>query len=217
MTAKTDINLISLSDRKVKYGLLPLMESFYSIQGEGVHTGKAAFFIRLAGCDVGCVWCDVKESWTVHDDQWKEVGELVREAKQHPAAIVVITGGEPCFYDLTELITALQSAGLRVHIETSGAYPLSGNPDWVCLSPKKFKQPLESMLSRADELKVVIAHPSDFEWAENNASMVRGNCRLLLQPEYEKSARFLPLISQYVLKHPRWSISLQTHKILGVR
>ena len=192
------------------------MEQFYTIQGEGFYSGTPAYFIRLAGCDVGCVWCDVKESWEVTDDQYLPVAAIINQAKSHPARVAVITGGEPFMYDLDILIDSLQEAGFRVHIETSGAYPLSGNPDWVCVSPKKFKNPLKQVLANAHELKVVVFNASDFKWAIENAALVNENCLLYLQPEFGKSSTLLPAIVDYVKQHPEWRISLQTHKFIGI-
>lgn len=192
------------------------MEAFYTIQGEGFHSGTAAYFIRLAGCDVGCTWCDVKASWEVTNDQWMPVSQIVDEAARFPARVAVVTGGEPCMYDLSELVKQLHAKGFRVHLETSGAYPLSTPLDWVCVSPKKFKQPLQSMLEIADELKVVVFNNSDFNWAEENASKTRLECNLFLQPEFSKANKVTPLIVEFVKSNPRWSISLQTHKFIGI-
>ena len=192
------------------------MEHFYTLQGEGLHTGKAAYFIRLGGCDVGCVWCDVKESWEAAAHPLMAVEELVAVAAQHPGRIAVITGGEPAMHDLGPLTTALHEAGFATHIETSGAHPLSGELDWVTLSPKKFKQPLPSCLGAASELKVVIYHPSDFEWAETHAASVPDTCLLYLQPEWSRHEKITPLIIEYIKKHPRWQLSLQTHKYINI-
>jgi len=197
-------------------GMLPVMEAFYTIQGEGFYTGHAAYFVRLAGCDVGCVWCDVKESWDVVPEQWLPVGRIVADALKHPSRIVVITGGEPCMYDLTELINHFHREGFRVHIETSGAYSLKGDADWICVSPKKFKFPIDEMLQSADELKVVVFNESDFDWAVSHADKTKPECRLYLQPEYGKSNKMLPVIVEFVRNHPIWQISLQTHKFLGI-
>lgn len=194
----------------------PVMESFYTLQGEGYHQGKAAYFIRLGGCDVGCVWCDVKESWDAGRHPLKAVNELVNEVKQTPAKMVVITGGEPLMYDLSALTAALHSAGLQINIETSGAYPLSGNWDWICLSPKKFKAPLPEILGFADELKVVIYNRSDFEWAEKYAAFVKKECRLYLQPEWSTAPKMTPLIVEYIKENPQWEFSLQIHKYINV-
>ena len=195
---------------------LPVMEHFYTLQGEGFHQGKAAYFIRLAGCDVGCVWCDVKESWDVSKHPLKSISYLVDQVKQTPARIVVITGGEPLMHDLTILTSALQESGFQTHIETSGAYPLSGNWNWICLSPKKFKAPLPELINKADELKVVIYHKSDFDWAEKYAALVNPTCKLYLQPEWDKAAEVTPQIIDYIKANPQWQLSLQVHKYINV-
>jgi 7-carboxy-7-deazaguanine synthase len=195
---------------------LPLMESFYTIQGEGFHQGKAAYFIRLGGCDVGCVWCDVKESWDAAAHPLHPVSEMVIEAKKFPGRIAVITGGEPLMHDCLPLTRELHAAGFHTHIETSGAYPLSGDWDWICLSPKKFREPLQGPIEKADELKVVIYHPSDFEWAESYAEKVNPACKLFLQPEWSKRESMTPLISRYIMENPKWEFSLQLHKYIRV-
>lgn len=195
----------------------PIMETFYSIQGEGYYQGHAAFFIRLAGCDVGCVWCDVKESWDANKHSSKTVSELVHEVKLSGAKMVIITGGEPLMYDCTPLTTALKAANLQVNIETSGSYPITGLWDWVCISPKKFKTPLPEVLAMANELKVVVFNKSDFEWAEQNARQVSKTCKLFLQPEWSKENKIFPLINEYILTHSQWILSLQIHKYIGVR
>lgn len=196
--------------------MLPVMEHFYTLQGEGVHTGKAAYFIRLGGCDVGCVWCDVKESWDADKHPKWKIGDLVRTVKATPAPIVVITGGEPLMHDLSELTTALRSAGLRVHIETSGSSPLSGKLDWITLSPKKFKEPLPEVLPFANELKIVVFNKSDFAWAEKWAQQVSPECKLFLQPEWSKATQLTPLIVEHIKTNPQWQLSLQTHKYINV-
>ncbi|HEY4107470.1 7-carboxy-7-deazaguanine synthase QueE [Puia sp.] len=195
---------------------LPVMESFYTLQGEGFHQGRAAFFIRLGGCDVGCVWCDVKESWDADKHPRLSVEELVASAGEHPGRLVVITGGEPLMHDCTGLTRELHRAGFATHVETSGAWPLSGEWDWICLSPKKFKAPLPGIVSLANELKVVIYNRSDFEWAEQWAARTSPACRLFLQPEWSKSATVTPLIIDYIKAHPRWEFSLQLHKYIHV-
>lgn len=195
---------------------LPLMESFYTIQGEGCNTGKAAYFIRLAGCDVGCVWCDVKESWDADQHAVVPVDEIVKGAMQHGCRMAVITGGEPAMYNLDYITDTLKLKGFATCIETSGAYPLSGEWDWICVSPKKFKAALPEVLKCADELKVVIYHSSDFDWAEKHAALVNANCKLLLQPEHSKFNIVAPLIVNYVKENPQWQISLQTHKFLNI-
>ncbi len=192
------------------------MESFYTLQGEGFHQGKAAYFIRLAGCDVGCVWCDVKESWDAAKHPRRPVGDLVAEAAAHPGRIVIITGGEPLMHDCTTLTRQLHQAGLATHIETSGAWPLSGEWDWICLSPKKFKAPLPEILPLANELKVIIYNKTDLAWAEQWAAQPAPDCRLYLQPEWSKSATVTPLIIDYIKTHPRWQFSLQLHKYIHV-
>ena len=196
---------------------LPVMETFYSIQGEGFYQGHAAFFIRLAGCDVGCVWCDVKESWDANAHSFQTITALVDEVKNTPAKIVIITGGEPLMYDCTALTEALQAAGFRTHIETSAAYPLSGKWDWICVSPKKFKSPILSILQQASELKVVVFNSSDLQWAEQNAQHTHADCQLYLQPEWSKEKIVLPLITEFIQQHPQWKLSLQIHKYMGVR
>jgi 7-carboxy-7-deazaguanine synthase len=195
---------------------LPLMEDFYTVQGEGFFQGHAAYFIRLGGCDVGCVWCDVKESWDAASHPVIAVSEMVSRAKNSGCTIVVITGGEPALYDLTDLTAALQAEGLRTHIETSGAYPLTGTWDWVCFSPKKFKSPDPSIYPLSDELKVIIYNKSDLTWAEEFARQVRQTCKLFLQPEWSKEKEMLPLIIDYVKTNPQWRISLQVHKYMNI-
>ena len=195
---------------------IPVMESFYTIQGEGAYTGQAAYFIRLSGCDVGCVWCDVKESWGIEPSQYSSVDHIVEEALKWPGEIVVITGGEPAMHSLEELSAKLIDAGKRCHIETSGAHALTGKWHWVCLSPKKFKKPLDSVYRYAHELKVVIFNKHDFKWAEEHAAKVNKNCSLYLQPEWSKREEMMPLIVEYVKENPQWRISLQTHKYLNI-
>ncbi len=197
-------------------GRLPVMECFYSIQGEGMHTGKAAYFIRLAGCDVGCHWCDVKESWDKEKHPLKEIEELVSGVKLSKAPIVVITGGEPTMYSLDELTKALKREGFAVHLETSGSYPITGKFDWVCVSPKKTKPPLKESLNIADELKVVVYNKDDFNWAEKNAQETAEKCNLFLQPEWGKANHVMHWITEYIKDNPQWRISLQTHKYLNI-
>jgi organic radical activating enzyme len=196
--------------------LLPVMEHFYTIQGEGFHQGRAAYFIRLGGCDVGCIWCDVKESWEGGKHPLFTMESLMREVKKTPAKLVVITGGEPLMHNLDQLTHELQQAGLELNIETSGAYPLSGKWDWICVSPKKFKAPLPAILPMANELKVVIFHKSDFEWAEKHAAAVSPSCRLYLQPEWDRASVMTPMIIDYIKSHPKWELSLQIHKYINV-
>ena len=192
------------------------MEHFYTLQGEGFHTGKAAYFIRLGGCDVGCTWCDVKDSWDASKHPLMTTAEIVAHAAKHKGVIAVITGGEPAMHNLTALCDALHRAGFKTHIETSGVHPLSGNLDWVTLSPKKFKAPLPEAVAAADELKVVVYHKSDFQWAEFHASGVGPECKLYLQPEWSKREAITPLIIEYIKQHPQWQLSLQAHKYINI-
>lgn len=194
----------------------PVMEHFCTLQGEGFHTGKAAYFIRLGGCDVGCVWCDVKDSWDASAHPQMTVDEIVAIASAHPGRIAVITGGEPAMHDLTPLCVALHAAGFATHIETSGAHPLSGKLDWVTLSPKKFKAPLPGPIDQADELKIVVFNRSDFAWGELYAALVAPGCKLYLQPEWSKKDIITPLIIEYIKQHPQWQLSLQTHKYINI-
>lgn len=195
---------------------LPVMEDFYTLQGEGFHQGRAAYFIRLGGCDVGCVWCDVKDSWDADKHPKVSIESLVSKVKETPAELVVITGGEPLMHNLDALTTSLQSAGLKTNLETSGAHPLSGSWDWICLSPKKFKAPLPGIASRANELKVIVFNKSDLAWAEEHAKQVGPECLLYLQPEWDRSAEMTPLIVDYIKTNPRWRLSLQVHKYIQV-
>jgi 7-carboxy-7-deazaguanine synthase len=195
---------------------LPVMEHFYTIQGEGYHQGKAAYFIRLGGCDVGCVWCDVKDSWDAAKHPQYDIETLVNHVTQTPAPMAVITGGEPLMHNLDALTAALQLKGIQTNIETSGAHPLSGSWNWICLSPKKFKAPLPEVLPYANELKVVIFNKHDFEWAETYAQEVAAHCKLYLQPEWDKAAVVTPLIIEYIKANPQWELSLQVHKYINV-
>ena len=195
---------------------LPLMEDFYTIQGEGFYQGSAAYFIRLGGCDVGCVWCDVKESWDVNAHPSVSVDTMMERAKTSGTEIVVVTGGEPAMHDLTALTQTLNANGMRTHIETSGVYPLTGQWDWVCFSPKKFKEPHPSVFGQADELKVIVYNKSDFAWAEEFAAVVRPDCQLYLQPEWSKEKEMVPLIIDYVKANPQWQVSLQVHKYMNI-
>jgi 7-carboxy-7-deazaguanine synthase len=196
--------------------LYPVMEHFYTLQGEGKYTGTSAYFIRLGGCDVGCVWCDVKESWDADVHPKMSAEELKNIAAEYPGDLVVITGGEPAMYDLTALVDALHSIGKYVAIETSGTSKLAGNVDWYTFSPKKFKAPVEEAYMKASELKIVIFHKSDLAWAEDHSRKVNENCVLYLQPEWSKREQLLPAIIEYVKNHPKWKISLQTHKYLEI-
>jgi len=192
------------------------MESFYTLQGEGFHQGKAAWFIRLGGCDVGCVWCDVKDSWDADRHPLRQIKDLVAEAAAHPGRLAIITGGEPLMHDCTPITSQLHQAGFTTNIETSGSSPLSGEWDWICLSPKKFKAPLPEILPLANELKIIIFNKTDFDWAEQWAAQVSPNCRLYLQPEWSKSAIVTPLIIDYIKANPKWGFSLQLHKYINV-
>ncbi|ATL49792.1 7-carboxy-7-deazaguanine synthase QueE [Chitinophaga caeni] len=192
------------------------MEAFYTLQGEGFYQGQAAYFIRLGGCDVGCHWCDVKDSWDIDKHPRQAVREIVDTAASQPGRIAVITGGEPLLHDLTLLTKYLHKAGFRTHIETSGSSPISGSLDWITLSPKKFKAPLTEVTQRAHELKVVIYNKSDFAWAEKYAAQTNKHCKLYLQPEWSRAAEMTPLIVDYIKENPQWQLSLQIHKYINV-
>lgn len=203
-------------ETKVKKGeLLPLMEEFYTIQGEGFYTGKAAYFIRIGGCDVGCHWCDVKESWDAKLHPLTATDTIIENAKKY-SDTVVITGGEPLIWNMDYLTQSLLKSNIKTHIETSGAYPLSGVWHWICLSPKKNKLPLKDIYKKAHELKIIISNNHDFKFAEEQASKVSDNCELFLQPEWSKRKEFNNKIIDYVMKNPKWKISLQTHKFLNI-
>jgi organic radical activating enzyme len=209
-----DINIITT---------YPVMESFYTIQGEGAFTGHAAYFIRLGGCDVGCVWCDVKDSWNADNHPKITAGDIIKSVKRESGArpgagkpIIVITGGEPLMHNLDALTSLLKEEGYTINIETSGSSPLSGHLDWICLSPKKFKAPLDEVVKAANELKVVVFNQSDFAWAERYAALVPSNCKLFLQPEWDKRDQMTPLIVDYIKENPQWQLSLQTHKYINV-
>jgi len=195
--------------------MLPLMEEFYTIQGEGFHSGKAAYFIRIGGCDVGCHWCDVKESWNADLHPPTRTNTIVENVKKY-AKTVVVTGGEPLMWSLDYITNMLQNNNIKTHIETSGAYTLSGKWDWICLSPKKTKLPLEKIYKKANELKIIIVNKNDFKFAEEQASKVTDNCELFLQPEWSKREIMIPFIIDFVMKNPQWKISLQTHKYLNI-
>lgn len=195
---------------------LPVIEHFYTIQGEGFHQGKAAYFIRLGGCDVGCAWCDVKESWDDSNHPKMSIGEIVSKVKSTNATIAVITGGEPLLHNLDLLTKELRQNNIQTNIETSGSSPLSGTWDWVCLSPKKFKEPLAQILPKANELKIVIFNKTDFEWAEKWAAQVSDTCKLYLQPEWSKRQEMIPLMIEYIKQNPKWELSLQIHKYIDV-
>ena len=195
--------------------MLPLMEEFYTIQGEGYHKGKAAYFVRIGGCDVGCHWCDVKESWNPDIHPPTSIEAIVEGAEKH-AKTIVVTGGEPLTWDMGPLTAALKQAGLQTHIETSGAYPLSGQWDWICLSPKKVKLPVPEIYPKAQELKVIVYNQDDFKFAEEQAAKVGPDCILYLQPEWSKRDKMMPKIVDYVMANPKWIVSLQTHKYLNI-
>jgi 7-carboxy-7-deazaguanine synthase len=195
---------------------LPIMEAFYTLQGEGFHQGKAAYFIRLAGCDVGCFWCDVKESWDENLYPLQSIEEIVLKAKKNPARLAVITGGEPTLYNLEQLTSSLQKEGFSTNIETSGSSPMTGTWDWICLSPKKFKPPLPEIFLKANELKIIVFNRSDFAWAEKYAAEVSSECKLYLQPEWSKSEIVTPWIVDYIKENPQWQLSLQIHKYINV-
>lgn len=196
--------------------VLPIMEEFYTIQGEGFHTGKAAYFVRIGGCDVGCHWCDVKESWDASLHPLVEIDQVVKNAKEQPSKTVVITGGEPLIFNLVKLTNELSVNGIQVHVETSGAHPYSGKFDWICLSPKKNAPPKEEYYKLANELKVIVYNRHDFEWANEHAAKVSEDCILYLQPEWSKREEMMPMIVDYVMQHPEWNISIQTHKYMNI-
>jgi organic radical activating enzyme len=195
---------------------LPVVEEFYSIQGEGFHTGKAAYFLRVGGCDVGCHWCDEKRSWNYSEWEMVDAEQVVQRAAQHPAKAVVVTGGEPLMWNLDYICRLFDECGIQKFLETSGSYPLSGKWDWICLSPKKNAPSLPDLLQCANELKIIIETEEDFIWAEEHATLVLPDCKLWLQPEWGRSQKMMPLIVDYILNHPQWGISLQSHKYMGM-
>ena len=205
----------STKELLAKGEMLPLMEEFYTIQGEGFHTGKAAYFIRIGGCDVGCHWCDVKESWNAKLHLPTSADSIVANVIKY-ANTVVITGGEPLMWELDYITNALKYNNIKTHIETSGAYKLSGTWDWICLSPKKTKLPLAEIYLKCNELKVIVFNKNDFNFAEEQAAKVGPNCELFLQPEWSNREKMMPLIVDYVMKNPKWKVSLQTHKYLNI-
>jgi len=214
---KTQMETKQQNKTLLELGLeLPLMEEFYTIQGEGFHAGKPAYFIRIGGCDVGCHWCDVKESWDASLHPLTAVDLIVENAIKYPAKAVVITGGEPSIYNLDYITKQFKTKGIETFIETSGAYLLKGDLDWVCLSPKKTNPPLIVNYSKANELKIIIHSKNDFDWAEFNAKQVKPECKLFLQPEWSKSKEMMPLIVDYVMANPKWNVSLQTHKYMNI-
>jgi 7-carboxy-7-deazaguanine synthase len=196
--------------------MLPLMEEFYTIQGEGYNAGKAAYFIRIGGCDVGCHWCDVKESWDASLHPLTAADQIVANASKYPAKAIVITGGEPSMYNLDYITGELKKRGIQTFVETAANYPLTGNWDWICLSPKKTAAPLLQNCLLANELKVIVYNKDDFKWAEKNAELVSSSCKLFLQPEWSKRNEIMPLIVDYVMNNPKWQVSLQTHKYMNI-
>ena len=192
------------------------MEEFYSIQGEGYYTGNSAYFLRIGGCDVGCYWCDVKESWDSKTHPPTKVSDMILNILNFPTETVVVTGGEPLMWNMSFLTKSLKEKGLRTHLETSGSYNLSGEWDWICLSPKKFQKPLNTINPIADELKIIVQNKSDFKWAEQQRDGVSEKCKLYLQPEWSNKEKMIPLIIDYVMDNPEWQISLQTHKYLHI-
>lgn len=207
----------SFTQQQIESGLLlPIVEEFYTLQGEGYHTGKAAYFIRIGGCDVCCQWCDVKVSWNPDIHPLVDINQIVANAAAQPAKAVVVTGGEPLLYDLNLLCSELKKQQIATFIETSGSAPLSGQWDWICVSPKKNKEPLPEMLAAANELKVVIDRTIDFEWAERFASLVSPSCRLYLQPEWSVYNDIIAPMVDYIMQHPKWNISLQSHKFMHI-
>lgn len=194
----------------------PVMERFLTVQGEGAYTGASAWFIRLGGCDVGCAWCDVKESWDADVHPKLDAGTLVDEAKASNAPLCVVTGGEPAMHDLKALTEGLHAAGLRTHIETSGTHPLTGDWDWVTFSPKRFKAPLPEFYAEADELKVIVVNRQDLNWGEEHAARLSAKCARYLQPEWDRREKVLPYIMDHLKAHPQWRVSMQTHKYLGL-
>jgi len=192
------------------------MEHFYTIQGEGCHSGKPAYFVRTGGCDVGCVWCDVKESWDADAHPKMDVAQIAETINATNAKIAVITGGEPLMYDMMPLTKAIQEKDIKTHIETSGAYDLTGCWDWITYSPKKFKAPLPEVAQAANELKVIVFNKSDLHWALEHAKTVNESCLLYLQPEWDQREAMMPLIVEFVKQNPKWQISIQSHKYLNV-
>ena len=207
---------MSILTAKETNELLPVMETFYSIQGEGFHQGRAAYFIRLGGCDVGCVWCDVKDSWDASKHPLQTIETIVENAKAFPGRLAVITGGEPLLHPLDKLTAALHAAGFETNIETSGSSELTGFWNWICLSPKKFKAPIAAIVPKANELKVVIFKKYDFDWAESYAAEVNPHCKLYLQPEWDRADIITPQIIAYIKQNPKWELSLQIHKYVNV-
>ena len=205
-----------ISDQLKKGLSLPLMEDFYTLQGEGYHTGKPAYFTRIGGCDVGCSWCDVKESWNATLWPLTRTDDIIKRVETCPAKSVVVTGGEPLMYNLDYFCKELKKRDFKTFLETSGSHPLSGEWDWICLSPKKYRPPLIDICTKADELKVIIQSNGDFDWAEKNAEKVNKGCKLFLQPEWSKVDTIMADLVEYVKKNPKWRISLQSHKYMRI-
>ncbi len=199
-----------------KGDLLPLMEAFYTIQGEGYHSGKSAFFLRIGGCDVGCHWCDVKESWDSNIHDLISINNILQEIDKYNTRHIVITGGEPLIWNLNKLTKLLRNQGKKIYLETSGAYSLSGTYDWICLSPKKNKPPIDKIKSKADELKIIISNKHDFKWAEEMSEKINKDCKLYLQPEWSVKDKMIPRIIEYIKENNKWNISLQTHKYMNI-
>ena len=194
----------------------PLMEHFYSIQGEGHYAGTPAYFIRLAGCDVGCSWCDVKESWEVSEDQYVDLDSIFEFIKKSKAKNIIVTGGEPAMYNLKPLTQLLKQNGYFVHLETSGAYPISGTFDWVCVSPKRFKLPINESLEKADELKMIVVNRQDLNWGIELAGLTSKKCKLFFQPEWDRREKTQSTIVDFIKENPQWKLSLQIHKYLNI-
>jgi len=213
---KPEYNNLEQNDLFESGNALPIVEEFYSLQGEGYHTGKPAYFIRIGGCDVCCSWCDVKVSWDPKIHPTGTIEQIIAKATSYPAKAVVVTGGEPFIYDLTLLCAELKSKGFDTFVETSGSHPITGQWDWICISPKKNKAPLNDSLKHADELKVIIDKKLDFKWAEQNAAKVPESCRLYLQPEWSVYNEIVEDVVEYIKNHPQWNISLQAHKFMHI-
>lgn len=201
---------------EIPSSMLPVMEEFYSIQGEGFHTGTASYFVRIGGCDVGCHWCDVKESWNASLHELTKCEDIINRALKYPSRTVIITGGEPCLYNLSELTQQFKKAGFNTHLETSGSETITGEWDWICLSPKKNTPPSKENLMLAHELKVIVYNNDDLKWAETNAEFTNKNCLYFLQPEWSKRNLVTEKIIEFSLQNPKWKLSLQTHKYLGI-
>lgn len=213
----TPVRAVRRTGTGAVFGALPIMESFYTIQGEGYHTGSAAFFIRLGGCDVGCQWCDVKESWDSEIHPKISVENIVNEASKYAGRLAVITGGEPLMHNLNELTFALKQADFQTNIETSGVCEqITGKWDWICFSPKKFKKPNPDIYEMANELKVIIYNNSDFDFANEHSKLVNNGCKLYLQPEWSRQLEMTPKIIEFIKANPNWKISLQTHKFMEI-